>query len=155
MGGSDGSFLFFIFYFFNVGHPKESIFFEHLLWSIFQSSLHICYRLQFCMIVRLSQSLLLAIIINSCYTARRPAICIVTWPFDYWAIDEPYLTEIRPTVAERCLLFDHCSTTKPPRLNQMVHCCLNTWCCYNIPLFWYWKTHLLCWWWVWSCVEQR
>ena len=30
--------------FFYVGPPKEDIFFEHLLWSIFQSTSHITYH---------------------------------------------------------------------------------------------------------------
>ena len=33
------------YFFFNVGPPKEDIFSDHLLWFIFQSSLHTYYKL--------------------------------------------------------------------------------------------------------------
>ena len=38
-------------FFLNVGPPKESIFLDHLLWSIFQSSIHNHYKLHFFMLV--------------------------------------------------------------------------------------------------------
>ena len=44
-------FFFFFFFFLNVGPPKEDIFSDHLLWSVFQSTLHIYftdYNFNFC-----------------------------------------------------------------------------------------------------------
>ena len=58
-------------FFFNVGPLKDDIFFDHHLWSVFQSSLYTCYKLQF---------------FTCCTSVGRFMYCIYTCLSDLWVL---------------------------------------------------------------------